>query len=32
MIDFRTAVVTAEAFFWEDLWEMDNNFVINKYF
>ena len=29
---FEQAVVTAEAFFWEDHWEMDNNFVINKYF
>ena len=32
MIDFRAAVVTAEAFFWENLWVMDNNLVIDKYF
>ena len=32
MIDYRAAVVTAEASFLENLRVMDNNLVIDKYF
>ena len=32
MIDFRAAVVTAEAFFLENLRVMESNLVIDKYF